>query len=219
MRYADVFCTYLEATNPHRYIYTGPCQVTKVPYTVEIPSEELYAYRQGAMAQDAFKSLPADEREFLISGTTPAAWFQLFPPERNTMLILQGPPGSGKSAFARKAATKTINAVIVSTDDWHYNDQGVYEFQPANIGRYHQATQQKARVLLALGCSVIVDNTNILNKHIKPYVQMALEYEAEVKFIRLDGNFANSHGVPADRVAWMRDVMEELSIEQALKAT
>ena len=35
-------------------------------------------YRDGAMMQDAFPFLGADEREFLISGTTPEEWVQLF---------------------------------------------------------------------------------------------------------------------------------------------
>jgi hypothetical protein len=36
---------------------------------------------QGAYVQDAFPTLSAEEREFLISGTTPEAWAKMFPPE------------------------------------------------------------------------------------------------------------------------------------------
>lgn len=216
MRYADTYCTYVEAFNPHRFIYTGQCRVNNSLYTVEIPAEELYAYRQGAMAQDAFKSLSADEREFLISGSTPSGWFEMFPPEQNTLMILQGVPGSGKSAFARKLMTKTINAVIVSTDEWHHGLTGKYEFKADKIGSFHQAAQQKCRTLLKLGCVVILDNTNILNSHIKPYVQMAVEMGVAVKFQRLEGNFESSHNVPVDIIKRMRESMEDLSIEKAL---
>lgn len=216
MRYADNYCTYTEAMNPHRYIYTGQCKINNSTYTVEVPAEELYAYRQGAMAQDAFKSLLAEEREFLISGTTPAGWFELFPPEQNTLMILQGVPGSGKSAFARKLMTKTINAVIVSTDEWHHDLTGKYTFNRDKIAAFHQAAQQKCRVLLKLGCAVILDNTNILNAHIKPYVQMAVEMGVAVKFCRLEGNFESSHNVPPEIIKRMRETMEDLSVEKAL---
>lgn len=218
MRYADAYCTYTEAMNPHRYYFTGPCQVTKAPYTVEVPGEELHAYRQGAMAQDAFKSLSAEDREFLISGSSPAGWFKMFPPEQ-FMLILQGVPGSGKSAFARKAMTKTINAVIVSTDEWRFDLTGKYVHDRLKNRAQHQAAQQKARVLLELGCSVIVDNTNITNFHIKPYVQMAVDLDVPVKFFRTTGEFPNIHDVPDEEIKRMLATMEDLSVEAALAAT
>lgn len=216
MRYADSFCTYTEAMNPHRYIFTGPCRVTKVQYSVEIPSEELYAYRQGAMIQDAMKSVSKDNREFLMSGYSPAGWFKQFGEEQQFMLILQGVPGSGKSVFARKVMTKTINAVIVSTDEWRFDLQGNYVHDPAKNRMQHQAAQQKARVLLSLGCSVIVDNTNITNAHIKPYVQMATEMGVEVNFMRITGDFDNIHDVPPETIKRMLENMEELSVEKAL---
>jgi hypothetical protein len=78
MRYADAHCTYIETHNPHRYTFSGPCQVTGKPFVVTVLAEELWAYRQGAMAQDAFKSLTNAEREFLISGTSPEGWKILF---------------------------------------------------------------------------------------------------------------------------------------------
>lgn len=38
----------------------------------------LEAYKKGSFMQDAFSFLKADEREFLISGLTPAAWEKMF---------------------------------------------------------------------------------------------------------------------------------------------
>lgn len=75
MRYADNFCTYTEQYEPeHTYTFTGPCIVTGKPYSVTVKAAELYQYRRGAYAQDAFKSLSADDREFLISGSSPEGW-------------------------------------------------------------------------------------------------------------------------------------------------
>ena len=66
MRYADTHCKVVSVGS--HYVVTGNDVFTGQSVTVTIPSEELYAYRQGAMVQDAFQSLTVDEREFLISG-------------------------------------------------------------------------------------------------------------------------------------------------------
>ena len=80
MRYADARCTYTESheSGQHVYIYTGSCVVTGKPFTVKVPAAGLFAYRNGAFIQDAFPTLSKDEREFLISGTSPEGWEQIF---------------------------------------------------------------------------------------------------------------------------------------------
>ena len=80
MRYADTKCVYAEryVNDKHTYIFTGRCVVTGKMYSVEVPGEELYAYRQGKHIQDAMPSVSAEDREFLISGTSPEGWEQLF---------------------------------------------------------------------------------------------------------------------------------------------
>jgi hypothetical protein len=78
--YADSFCSYEEAfdNDVHGYFFTGVCHITKKPYNVFVPSKELYAYRQGALIQDALKSVSAEDREFLMSGTSPEGWKKIF---------------------------------------------------------------------------------------------------------------------------------------------
>lgn len=45
---------------------------------VEVPLEELEAYEAGALAQDAFKSLSATEREQIISRICPECQDRIF---------------------------------------------------------------------------------------------------------------------------------------------
>lgn len=80
MFYADSFCTYTESfdNNEHTYTFTGKCIQTKKPYSVTVKGIELHAYRQGALIQNAFKSLSSADREFLMSGYSPEGWKQLF---------------------------------------------------------------------------------------------------------------------------------------------
>ena len=76
-RYIDR-CSYTEKYEPeHTYTFTGPCQVTGSPHAVTVLGSELFAYRQTNRIME-FKSLSADDREFLISGTSPLGWKVLF---------------------------------------------------------------------------------------------------------------------------------------------
>jgi hypothetical protein len=58
---------------------TGPCIVTKKEYSVTVPE---VGYRQWATGnghiQDVMPSVSKDDREFLISGTSPEGWAQMF---------------------------------------------------------------------------------------------------------------------------------------------
>lgn len=66
MRYADAKCQIV--STGAEYIVTGNDVFTGKPVTVCIPAPDLFAYRQGALIQDAMPTLSDAEREFLISG-------------------------------------------------------------------------------------------------------------------------------------------------------
>ena len=77
-RYIHTGCTYTQNHDEGTYTFTGPCRVTGEPYTVTIPGAELFDLNQGLHIQDALRSLNADQREFVISGTSPKGWEKLF---------------------------------------------------------------------------------------------------------------------------------------------
>lgn len=82
MHYANSRCTCTEhvdqESGKHVYRYSGPCIVTGKTVTVDVPAEALYAYRQGALMQEAMPMLSDDDREFLITGMSPEGWQQTF---------------------------------------------------------------------------------------------------------------------------------------------
>lgn len=78
MYYADSRCTVTERRDPHVYVFTGPCLATGKTYSVTVPAAELFAYRAGAMIQDALVSVSAEDREFLMSGFSPEGWDETF---------------------------------------------------------------------------------------------------------------------------------------------
>lgn len=56
----------------------GPCYSCGKPQTVSARPEELEKFRAGGYAQDCFPTLPADQREFLISGICGVCWDEMF---------------------------------------------------------------------------------------------------------------------------------------------
>jgi len=54
------------------------CTVAKETYSVDVKQKDLSEWQSGKLAQDAFPYLTADQREFLISNTTPKEWEQFF---------------------------------------------------------------------------------------------------------------------------------------------
>jgi hypothetical protein len=59
-------------------IISGRCTVTNTSYSVMVFPEAYQAWKNGELVQKAFPKLTVDEREFIVSGTTPAEWRILF---------------------------------------------------------------------------------------------------------------------------------------------
>lgn len=78
MRYMDSCCKCKEVFEPHGYVFTGKCILTKKEVSVTVPAKELYAYRQGRDIQNAMPSVSADDREFLLSGISGEGWKKTF---------------------------------------------------------------------------------------------------------------------------------------------
>lgn len=77
-RYLDT-CDAVETFSPvHTVTYTGPCVLTGELYSVTVLGTDLHRYNRGSLIQDAFPGLSAGDREFLISGVSPAAWNEVF---------------------------------------------------------------------------------------------------------------------------------------------
>lgn len=56
------------------------CPICHTTHELEVPFEAFCAWQAGALVQDAFPMLSANEREMLISGICPPCWDNLFAP-------------------------------------------------------------------------------------------------------------------------------------------
>jgi hypothetical protein len=54
------------------------CGVTGEPYSVSVRGCDYASWKSGTLAQKAFPYLSREDREFIISGTSPKGWEVLF---------------------------------------------------------------------------------------------------------------------------------------------
>lgn len=54
------------------------CGVTGEPYSVSVRECDYASWKSGTLAQQAFPYLSREDREFIISGTSPKGWEVLF---------------------------------------------------------------------------------------------------------------------------------------------
>ena len=56
----------------------GECLVTGAPYELRVPADGLRRWLGGELIQRALPAVSAPDREFLLTGYSPAGWEQLF---------------------------------------------------------------------------------------------------------------------------------------------
>lgn len=92
------------------------------------------------------------------------------------LILMRGWPGSGKSTLVKE---KYPDAKVFSADNYFLDHNGEYCFNPEKLPDAH--AQCNLNVHNALqdykdDTIIVVDNCNILNEHMRPYVAMAVEY-------------------------------------------
>tara|TARA_Y100000034_G_C6904037_1_gene418992 strand:- start:2577 stop:3050 length:474 start_codon:yes stop_codon:yes gene_type:complete len=141
---------------------------------------------------------------------------------RNTLTLIRGLPGAGKSTVAKKMVdqfrqgVKKVNVHIYEADDWFYDDEGNYIFDPKDLAKAHQWCQRRTWIALEKGDSVVVSNTFTCRWEMEPYLQMAEEHGLKVTVLNVfDANLSdeelaarNVHGVPLAAIKRMRDRFE-----------
>ena len=96
--------------------------------------------------------------------------------KKNALIILVGPPASGKSTWGKDFAQKN-NMVYVSTDEIR-GQIGKGEDDQSVSAAAHMIAQKRVREALTLGKNVMIDATNCDGDARRPYVKMAKEHNA-----------------------------------------
>lgn len=102
--------------------------------------------------------------------------------EKNLILI-RGCSGSGKSTYIKN---NFPTAFICSADYYHIDINGNYNWSFDNMAAAHIFSKNACKAAMINNVPVIViDNTNTLLEEIKPYIEMANQYDYKVIVIRL----------------------------------
>lgn len=126
-------------------------------------------------------------------------------------VIMQGVPGSGKTTIANHL-TRYAGA-LCSTDSYFVDKDGIYRFDKSKLNSNHRKCQLDVEWSMKEGTSLIVlDNTNIKQAHVDPYLELAKRYGYTPIVIRANGRYPNVHHVPEQFVERMRLEMEDLIV-------
>jgi len=83
--------------------------------------------------------------------------------------ILRGVSGSGKSTFTKKIK----NSVVFSTDNFFYKNKK-YKFDLKKLKEFHLRNFEEFKnSLKKRKRNIIVDNTNLIYKYVRPYIDEA----------------------------------------------
>ncbi|HAZ7467444.1 TPA: ATP-binding protein [Escherichia coli] len=113
------------------------------------------------------------------------------------LIILRGVSGAGKSTVAEIISEGYWP--ICEADQYHYTENGVYDWKPENVGKAHAWCQSIVRDAMASNIKkIIVSNTSTTEKELKPYLTLAEEFGYQVISLVVENRHGNDsiHEVP-----------------------
>ena len=117
-----------------------------------------------------------------------------------TLFLLRSVSGAGKSTLAKKLL-QLPHSVAFAADDYHTDEEGNYVWKIHNISKAHEWCKRKVENCMEDSVSnIIVHNTNTSEKDIKPYLDLAEQYDYTVVSLIVENRHGckNIHNVPIE---------------------
>lgn len=114
------------------------------------------------------------------------------------LILVRGMPGSGKSTLAKQLSGTHLEA------DMYFMKDGEYQFDVNKLRDAHEWCQTETRLHLRQGFDVVVSNTFTTIKELRPYFEIASEFDIVPNVIVAQGEFGSVHAVPEETLARMR---------------
>lgn len=123
------------------------------------------------------------------------------------LILIRGLPGSGKSTLAEEIDGRHIEA------DQYWMVSGQYIFDANKLHQAHNWCQMECLHHLQRHHDVVVSNTFTTKKELKPYFEIAKQFNIVPIVIHCQNNFGNIHNVPEEtlkkmRQRWQYDISE-----------
>jgi tRNA uridine 5-carbamoylmethylation protein Kti12 len=130
------------------------------------------------------------------------------------LIIIRGIPGSGKTTYAKELQKLLKTDPVHLEADMFFMKNKEYCFDYKFLGDAHKWCQSTAAMALFNGIDVIVSNTFIKNKEIKPYYELALRYGAQFEIFNMSGDYGSVHGVPEEVIERMKSNFKAITAEE-----
>ena len=137
---------------------------------------------------------------------------------RKVLYIIRGLSGSGKTTLAQEIATplwcsdrKSFFKDVYSADDYFTDEQGNYNFDPAELSNAHADCFSKVELAMTKDIlKVVVANTFSQAWEAQPYFKLAKKYDYSPFVVECQNTFENVHEVPQETIDLMENRWEKL---------
>jgi predicted kinase len=133
--------------------------------------------------------------------------------QKNSLVLVRGIPGAGKSTFAETYAYQLAMAGVdvagpYEADQYFIDADGNYNFDATKLGSAHGQCLDKTNIAMAKQTkTVIVSNTFTTERELTPYLELAKKYNYQVVSLIVENRHGNKsiHDVPDEAITKMKN--------------